>query len=95
LSHFQEWQEICRDPPPLCTAGPIGDNFHEWLASVFGSKDTPYEGGIFKILITFPEDYPGFFGSLNFRKFADINIYCKNHISLILLQKWLNYAPKF
>jgi ubiquitin-conjugating enzyme E2 D/E len=29
-----------------------------WDGCIFGPKDTPYEGGKFNIIITFPSDYP-------------------------------------
>lgn len=41
------------------SAGPIDDNdlFH-WSATLIGAVGTPYEGGLFKLLITFPDNYP-------------------------------------
>lgn len=34
------------------------DNILDWTIIIFGPDDTPYEGGMFKAKITFPEDYP-------------------------------------
>ena len=40
------------------SANPINDNLHQWTATIIGPSDTPYENGIFKLFIQFPEKYP-------------------------------------
>jgi len=40
------------------SAGPINDNMFEWEAVIIGPVDTPYEGGIFKLNISIPTNYP-------------------------------------
>jgi ubiquitin-conjugating enzyme E2 R len=37
---------------------PDESNLFEWDCYIEGPKDTPYEGGIFKARMKFPEDYP-------------------------------------
>ena len=34
-----------------------------WQAVIFGPDDTPWEGGTFKLLLEFTEDYPNKVGS--------------------------------
>jgi ubiquitin-conjugating enzyme E2 A len=34
------------------------DNLFVWNATIFGPENTPWEGGIFSLKLTFPEDYP-------------------------------------
>ena len=47
-----------KDPPANCSAGPIDDDIYHWEASVLGPHNSPYEGGIFRLDIIFPSEYP-------------------------------------
>lgn len=54
-----ELKEIIEHPPTNCSAGPSSlDNMYEWEAFILGPQDTPYQGGTFKLKITFPQNYP-------------------------------------
>ena len=36
----------------------VGGDLYKWEAKITGSKDTPFEGGVFTILLRVPSDYP-------------------------------------
>lgn len=55
---MNELEEIKKDPPSNCNAGPIGDNLYHWVGTIIGPSDSPYSGGLFKLDITFPQNYP-------------------------------------
>lgn len=54
----KEVTEIQKDTPVNCSAGPNNNDLFNWEATIIGPTETPYEGGIFKLKILFPADYP-------------------------------------
>ena len=54
----QELKDLQENPVENCSAGPINNNIKEWQATIFGPSDTPYQGGVFTVLIKFTDQYP-------------------------------------
>jgi len=55
----RELIDIKKDPITNCDAYPLDDNdIYHWEGLIIGPSDSPYEKGIFKLKIEFPNDYP-------------------------------------
>ena len=54
----KELNEFKIDPPSNCSAGPVNDDLYKWEATIIGPEKTPYENGVFKLEINFPNNYP-------------------------------------
>ena len=55
----KEFADLIKEPSDLFTAEPLEDeNLFEWVGTIYGPKESPYEGGVFYINIKFPIDYP-------------------------------------
>jgi ubiquitin-conjugating enzyme E2 A len=58
-----------------------------WQAVIFGPDDTPWEGGTFKLVLEFTEDYPNKAPQVRFlTKMFHPNIYNDGQICLDILQ---------
>ena len=55
----KEFADLIEEPSYLFTAEPLEDeNLFEWVGTIYGPKESPYEGGVFYLDILFPRDYP-------------------------------------
>ena len=88
----KELQDIVKDPPANCSAGPVGEDLFHWTATIMGPSETPYQGGVFYLEIHFPADYPFKPMKINFTtKIYHPNINSSGNICLDILKS--NWSP--
>nr|KAJ3421146.1 Ubiquitin-conjugating enzyme 13 [Polyrhizophydium stewartii] len=55
----RQLKELSKNPVEGFSAGLADDgNIYEWEVMIMGPEGTPYEGGFFKALLSFPTNYP-------------------------------------
>jgi ubiquitin-conjugating enzyme E2 D len=86
----REMKAIRLKPPDGCSAGPSNSDLYKWDATIIGPSDTPYEGGVFKLKMTFSQKYPFVAPNVVFKtKIYHPNIDSKGNICLdILKDQW-------
>ena len=86
----REIATLAKDSPPGVSASPTNDNILNWQGLIFGPENTPYEGGIFELSMTFRDEYP--FSPPKVRFMTDVfhpNVGSGGRICLDILEdKW-------
>ena len=84
---LRDFRRLQNDPPSGVTGAPMDTNIMLWQAVIFGPDDTPWEGGTFKLVLEFTEDYPNKAPSVRFiTRMFHPNIYNDGQICLDILQ---------
>lgn len=56
---MKEYSTMTKSPPPNVSAAPVDESdMYKWQAIIFGPANSIYAGGVFKLSIVFPQDYP-------------------------------------
>ncbi|XP_055381560.1 ubiquitin-conjugating enzyme E2 N-like [Condylostylus longicornis] len=55
---FKEIERLLEEPVPGISAIPDESNYRYFRVFITGPKDSPFEGGLFKLELFLPEDYP-------------------------------------
>merc|ERR1711916_345924 len=59
LRLMSDYKQISQNPPEGCSASPVSDNnLLLWEATIFGPDETPWEGGVYSLRLTFTDQYP-------------------------------------
>ena len=89
---YKEYEDIQKNAPNNLSAGPLNDNLFEWEGVILGPTETPYEGGIFKVNIHIPINYPFNPPVFIFKtRIYHPNINSSGHICLDILKS--NWSP--
>lgn len=89
---IRDFKRLQDDPPAGVTAAPLEHDILQWSAVIFGPEDSPWDGGTFKLSITFDETYPNKPPAVKFvTKVFHPNVYQNGSICLDVLGN--NWSP--
>ena len=54
----KQLRDLNKNPVHGFSAGLVDDDIYKWSIMILGPEDSMYEGGIFKALLTFSDEYP-------------------------------------
>jgi ubiquitin-conjugating enzyme E2 A len=55
---IRDFKKLQQDPPAGVSAAPSEADVLKWTGVIFGPEDSIFEGGVFKLTLTFSEEYP-------------------------------------
>eukprot|EP00241_Pyramimonas_parkeae_P009343 CAMPEP_0114248030 /NCGR_PEP_ID=MMETSP0058-20121206/13343_1 /TAXON_ID=36894 /ORGANISM="Pyramimonas parkeae, CCMP726" /LENGTH=145 /DNA_ID=CAMNT_0001361385 /DNA_START=100 /DNA_END=534 /DNA_ORIENTATION=+ len=55
---IKETQRLLSEPAPGISASPAEDNLRYFNVMILGPTQSPYEGGVYKLELFLPEEYP-------------------------------------
>ena len=91
----QEYDLCVQDNDLIQIGGNFGlenNNIYTWKVTMLGPGGTPYENGLFTILVNFPQDYPNHGPEFKFMsKIYHLNVDCERdfgHICISKLNDW-------
>ncbi|KAH0789755.1 ubiquitin-conjugating enzyme E2 2 [Histomonas meleagridis] len=91
---LRDFRKLQADPPVNITAAPETDNIMKWNAVIFGPEKSDWEDGIFKLTMTFSEEYPHKAPEVKFTTpVFHPNVYRSGAICLDILQH--NWSPAY
>ena len=90
LRLIKEYQDFEENSPEGISVSLNQDKITNWEGMIFGPYDSPWEGGIYKLKIHFPDNYPHKAPQITFiTPMFHPNIYKNGSICLDILQsKW-------
>nr|ABA28995.1 ubiquitin conjugating enzyme 2 [Cladocopium sp. C3] len=92
---LRDFKKMTADAPKGIQASPVGDDLFNWSAIVLGPQDTAWEGGVWKLKMSFNEEYPEKPPSVRFEnEVFHPNIFPDGQICLDLL-KGSGWSPAY
>lgn len=87
---MRDFKRLQKDPPSGISGAPCQDQIMVWNAVIFGPPDTPFEDGLFKLVLEFDESYPNKPPTVKFlTKVFHPNVYANGQLCLDILQnRW-------
>ena len=83
---MKQLRELSKNPNESFSVGMDGENIFKWNVLIVGPPDSLYEGGFFKAVIEFPDDFPNSPPVLTFTsKMYHPNIYPDGKVCISIL----------
>lgn len=91
---LRDFKKVTADAPEGISAAPLGDSLFQWTAIILGPAGTPWEGGVWRLGMDFPPEYPEKPPAICFRnEVFHPNVFTDGQICLDLLRE--GWSPSY
>lgn len=92
---LRDYKKLTAQSPDGIAAAPVGDDLFKWVGIIIGPQGTAWEGGVWKLDMAFPQEYPAKPPTVRFQsEVFHPNVYPQGTICLDILRT-AGWSPSY